>query len=167
MFTCSSARLFALSPDANEDAELRRRKAEHVQNTKFYMLPRVSLEFFYNAYIGQNLSSAQRIEVERTDRRLSPALAGLAGLPPITLISAGKDPLCVEIQDLAKLMKEQRVPCQHLHYEKMPHGFATFGFLPQCTYTFIAYLTNDKRVYRSALLRPRPVVNISGLRTRP
>jgi len=71
-----------------------------------------------------------------TDRRLAPLVAGLANFPPTTIVSAGLDLLRHENRFAAQQLSSAGVACVHRHYDKVPHGFATFHFLPQARACF-------------------------------
>jgi hypothetical protein len=73
-----------------------------------------------------------------TDRRLSPLVAGLHGFPPTTVVSAGLDVLRHENKYLVQELSKAGVPCAYRHFEKVPHGFCTFDFLPQARQAFAA-----------------------------
>lgn len=57
------------------------------------------------------------------DPRLNPCLADLAGLPPVTLVSAQLDPLRVDAQRLHDALYRARVPVQWQEFQGVSHGF--------------------------------------------
>jgi len=87
----------------------------------------------------------EEVNEKLLDRRVAPMIAGMHSLPKTTLISADEDPLRDEIYILASVLER----CNHIHFTKTTHGFATFHFLKQAktahmdTVKDIEYLFNS------------------------
>ena len=60
---------------------------------------------------------------DRFDPTISPAYAALDGLPPTFVVTAEHDPLRDEGLWFADRLRSSGVPCEHLHYEDLVHGF--------------------------------------------
>lgn len=64
-----------------------------------------------------------RSDADKQDPRLDLIHAHLAGLPPVTLINAGLDPLCADGGLLEDALKEAGVPVDRKIYNGVPHEF--------------------------------------------
>lgn len=60
---------------------------------------------------------------QRTDWRVAPLTASMAGLPPAHLIVGALDPLIDDSHALAQRLAEANVPCTLKVYEGLTHGF--------------------------------------------
>ncbi|CAK9066953.1 Tuliposide A-converting enzyme 1, partial [Durusdinium trenchii] len=89
--------------------------------TKFFINPQIS-RFFTRSYLPG--SNAEKKELFK-DRRVSPLLAGVAQLPPVTLVSASDDPLRPGCEILESMLKAEGGKVQHFRYPKTTHGFVT------------------------------------------
>ncbi|GBR50428.1 lipase [Neokomagataea thailandica NBRC 106555] len=80
-----------------------------------------------NWYCGQVLSQYR----ELFDPRFSPVLAeSLTDLPPAMTVTAGFDPLRDEGGLYTRLLRDNGVRAEHLHYPRMIHGFLNgYSFL--------------------------------------
>jgi len=89
----------------------------HTELADGYRLTKSLVEWFMNHYFSG----------ENTDRKhphASPLFAeDLSGLPPVTMISAGYDPLKDENAAYEEKLKVAGVPINHHHYAGMIHGF--------------------------------------------
>ncbi|MBL8447157.1 MAG: alpha/beta hydrolase [Zoogloeaceae bacterium] len=84
-----------------------------------YFLDRESLVWFYSRYLPQGNTD---------DWRASPMLASsLAGLPPMTLLTAGCDPLTDDCLAFAERVRQEGGAVDHRNFEGMVHGFFTLG----------------------------------------
>ncbi|GAB78418.1 acetyl esterase [Austwickia chelonae] len=59
----------------------------------------------------------------RDDPAVNPLYASLAGLPPSFVVTAEHDPLRDDGLWLAQRLRAAGVPCEHLHYDALVHGF--------------------------------------------
>ena len=85
-----------------------------------YFLAKRDMDWFMDNY----LSGA---EVEGTDPRLSPLLAGdLSGLPPALVLTAGFDPLRDEGNQYAAAMRAAGTTVDHRQMGSLTHGFINF-----------------------------------------
>ncbi|MBT0962240.1 alpha/beta hydrolase [Denitromonas iodatirespirans] len=89
-----------------------------------YFLDRESLRWFFERYLPHG---------EGEDWRASPMRAEtLTGLPPMTLVTAGCDPLTDDCLAFAERAEREGVTVRHHAYAGMVHGFFTLGgFFPQ------------------------------------
>lgn len=103
--------------DASRDPE---RYPSVAENAQGYFLTAELMQWFGRQYLesGQDL----------TDVRLSPGLAaGVAGLPPALIVTAGLDPLRDEAAAYAEALRDAGVEVEYRCYEETIHGFASFG----------------------------------------
>ena len=97
-------------------------------NRDAFLLPDWHLEFYSEAYLGtEPVLKAARLK----DRRLAPLQAPLAGLPPVVLLSGGKDPFRDENEILARALRDAAVPVTHVHGAKGVHVFTSFPLEPE------------------------------------
>lgn len=76
-----------------------------------------AMEFFWGLYLqNENLKS---------NPRAVPLLADVKGLPIVTLVTAGLDPLQDDSFDLIKKLNYSSVKYQHFHYPGVVHGFVS------------------------------------------
>lgn len=59
----------------------------------------------------------------RLDPAISPLYAALAGLPPTFVVTAEHDPLRDDGLWFAERLRASGVPCAHLHFQDLVHGF--------------------------------------------
>lgn len=115
--------------------------AEHarVQETSFFIRKPV-LAFFFSAYVQGGSSARERVRT-LMDRRCSPCLAGLDGLPPTTLITASDDALLPSCELFAQLMTASTSTFKHRHFDGAVHGFAIIdvdSHFEQCKKDYVA-----------------------------
>jgi len=114
--------------------------------------------FFVESYFGgpgaaadadaHGLSDYARFQrIIRTDRRAAPLLAGAAGLPPTTIVSAELDHLRLDNAAAFEQLSSAGVPCTHLVYSNVPHGFMIFFFLPSARAAFLATVQDMAHVF--------------------
>ena len=89
-----------------------------------YFLDRDTLRWFFERYLPNG---------ESEDWRASPMRAeSLAGLPAMTLVTAGCDPLTDDCLAFAERAQAEGVTVRHHRYDGMVHGFFTLGgYFPQ------------------------------------
>lgn len=92
-----------------------------------YRLTADLLRWFVDLYLGVNDAP--------TDPRASPLHAqDLSLLPPTWLLTAGFDPLCDEGRAYGLALEKAGVPCTHVRFEDMIHGFCNMpGVIPRAT----------------------------------
>ncbi|MEZ5626404.1 MAG: alpha/beta hydrolase [Rhodocyclaceae bacterium] len=89
-----------------------------------YFLDRESLRWFFERYLPNGESEDWRASPMRAD--------SLAGLPPMTLVTAGCDPLTDDCLAFAERMVSEGGVVRHHAYDGMVHGFFTLGgYFPQ------------------------------------
>lgn len=101
----------------------------HEQLAEGYRLTKSLINWFMNHYFSGEIT-------DRTHPLASPLLADdLSGLPPVTLISAGYDPLKDENAAYVKRLEAAGVTVEHHHYGGMIHGFINMpAFLDAATH---------------------------------
>lgn len=115
-----------------------------VEHKTRYFLKRPVTAFFISAYLQGSLEER---EAMLADRRCSPCIAGLDGLPRTTLVSASDDSLRPSLELFEKLLEASTTDSKRLHYEKTTHGFATMLMIgvsqaKQCQSDIIAEMTS-------------------------
>lgn len=120
--------LFAMSQDEEADAKLQKDFVEEVRQNDYLILSYPIYEGYNGFYLGKD--RAKRKELERSDRRVSPILAGMQDLPPTLIITAGDDFLSFQSDALEKALKEANTPVEHVTYEQ-PHGFFSLLYLKE------------------------------------
>jgi acetyl esterase len=108
-----------------------------------YFLAKRDMDWFMDNY----LSGA---EVEGTDPRLSPLLAGdLSGLPPALVLTAGFDPLRDEGNQYAAAMRAAGTTVDHRQMGSLTHGFINFFPLGGGSATATAQMISALRAHLS------------------
>ena len=95
-------------------------------------IPETVLSWFRASYLRDEAVDRDR----GVDRRVCPLVAGVEGLPPITLISADLDVLRHDSRFMAEELRNSGAAHVYRHYEGVPHGFFTFFFLAQARAAF-------------------------------
>lgn len=98
-------------------------------------IPRPVTNWFRAAYVP-GVSTAGLLEMADTERRLCPFVAGFQDMPPTIIVSAGLDMLRHENRFTVQELEKAGVDVVHFHFENVPHGFATFHFLPESAAAF-------------------------------
>lgn len=130
--------LFATSKDEDEEAKLRQSFVDEVRKNSYYVLSYPIYEGYNGSYLGKDTS--KREELERTDRRVSPMLAGLHDLPPTLLLTGSADFLAIPGRSLEEKLKDANTVVDHESYENQPHGFFS-----------LTYLNSSKEVHKRCL----------------
>ncbi len=104
------------------------------ENTLAVVLSNEDLEVFHGHYVDDG--------ADPEDWRLSPILApDLSGLPPATVVLAGRDPLRDSGLRYAERLAAAGVPVRVEEFHRMPHGFLG-----------IPYLARDSRAAAAAIV---------------
>lgn len=90
-------------------------------NGEGYFLTEAAMRWFSAQYFGP--------DGDLTHHYAAPLRAGLAGLPPAHVITAGCDPLCDEGRAYAAKLRAAGVAVTEAHFPGMCHGFIEFGEL--------------------------------------
>lgn len=92
------------------------------ENSRGYYLTEDDMRCFVDAYLPDPAT--------RTSPYAAPLHApSLSGLPPAVVVTAGFDPLRDEGVAYVERLRAAHVPCVHLHFPELIHGF--FGFARQ------------------------------------
>jgi acetyl esterase len=94
----------------------------HSEPETSLLLTHSVIKWFKNHYLG---------DADINDWRASPARAGLQGLPPAYVLTAGADPLRDEGDEYAERLKQAGVAVTYRHFPGQFHGFFTMGKLLQ------------------------------------
>ena len=121
--------LFSLSNDEEVETQLQKEFVEEVRQNDYLILSYPIYEGYNAAYLGRD--RAKRRELERTDRRISPMLAGLNDLPPILLVTGADDFLAIPAKAFEDKLKESNTVVEHVSYDRQPHGFFSLLYLKE------------------------------------
>lgn len=91
--------------------------------TKYLLRKQIS-SFFMSSYLQGSIDEREAMV---RDRRCSPCLAGLDGLPSTTLVTASDDALLPSLELFGELMEASTSDAKRLHYDNTIHGFATLA----------------------------------------
>lgn len=86
-----------------------------------YVLSQAQLEWVWSTYLSH--------PGQKSDWRVAPLLAPLAGLPPAHLAIGTLDPLLDDNERLAARLSAAGVPCRLVHYDGLVHGYVRYGRL--------------------------------------
>ncbi|SKA41824.1 acetyl esterase [Enhydrobacter aerosaccus] len=86
-----------------------------------YVLSRAQLDWVWSTYLSH--------PGQKTDWRVAPLLAPLAGLPPAHLAIGTLDPLLDDNERLAAGLAAAGVPCRLVRYDGLVHGYIRYGRL--------------------------------------
>lgn len=86
-----------------------------------YVLSRSQLDWVWSTYLSH--------PKQKTDWRVAPLLAPLAGLPPAHLSIGTLDPLLDDNERLIAGLAAAGVPCRLVRYEGLVHGYIRYGRL--------------------------------------
>lgn len=93
-----------------------------------FPLTRDLVDWFMSHYLHRYAGGP----VDRADLRLSPGKAGdLAGLAPALVATAGFDVLVDQGDDYAERLRAAGVAVDHFRYDRLAHGFVSFGTIPR------------------------------------
>lgn len=98
--------------DAGQDS------ASYTSKASGYFLTAAHMRWFWEQYLGP--------DGDGTHPYASPLRAGLAGLPPAHIVTAGCDPLCDEGRAYAARLRSAGVAVTEGHHPGMFHGFLGF-----------------------------------------
>lgn len=84
----------------------------HIRCAEGPILSSAGMRWFWTAYLGEG---------PRQDA--CPLDMDLSGLPSVTVVTAGLDPLCDEGADLVRHLKRADGQVLHRHFDTAPHGF--------------------------------------------
>ena len=119
--------LYAMSHDLQENARLQREFVELARRKEYRFLSYPIFEGYNRSYLGKHKLRRKNLEV--TDRRVSPVLAGLHDLPPTLIIAAGDDFLALPSRILETKMLDEGTPVEIETYDDQPHGFFVLSYL--------------------------------------
>ncbi len=86
-----------------------------------YVLSRAQLDWVWSTYLSH--------PGQKSDWRVAPLLAPLAGLPPAHLAIGTLDPLLDDNERLAAGLSAAGVPCRLVRYDGLVHGYIRYGRL--------------------------------------
>ncbi len=90
-------------------------------------LEREDLQWYVDQWVPERL--------HRDNPAVNPLYASLAGLPHTFVITAEHDPLRDDGLWFAQRLRAGGVPCEHLHYDNLVHGFLQLDQVsPQCAH---------------------------------
>jgi len=107
------------------------------ENATGYYLEAATMRWFLEQYAPD--------EATRTDARLSPPVADLAGLPPAVVATAQYDPLRDEGDAYAEKLRAAGVPVLHRRYAGQIHGFFGMGTLVPAAQRAVEEICADLR----------------------
>jgi acetyl esterase len=110
-----------------------------------YVLSRAQLDWVWSTYLAD--------PGQKTDWRVAPLLAPLAGLPPAHLAIGTLDPLIDDNERLAAGLAAAGVPCRLVRYDGLVHGYIRYGRLVASVRRAIA---DSAAALRAALVNGAP-----------
>ncbi|GBG27655.1 Tuliposide A-converting enzyme 1, chloroplastic [Hondaea fermentalgiana] len=116
-----------------------------IQDTH-YVLTRPTLAFFVDSYVPGGVEERKKA---LQDRRLSPLVAGIEGLPRCTVVTASDDALRPTGEKLIELLEEADMPVKPIR-ANATHGFIVHQFLEEAVrckqeiFDDLAYLVGDQ-----------------------